>query len=462
MKLPSVAIIGRPNVGKSSLLNFLARRLISIVDPTAGVTRDRIGAIVEHNGRFFELIDTGGYGIDDPDNLTEQVREQIRQAIEEASLILFVVDARNGLVSLDKTVATLLRGFSKPIMLVANKVDSAAMAVNSADFFSLGFGEPVVISCRENRGRDDLLNRITANLADEMADSVQEPELKIAVVGKRNAGKSTLINAWAGQPRVIVSEVAGTTRDSVDVHIDFDGRRLVVIDTAGVRKRSKMTGNDLEFYSYHRAQRSIRRADLVILMLDAALETGDVDQKLAAYIQEQFKPTIMAINKWDLVGERATSAQFAEYVGKMFPQLEFAPVACISAKDNQHVRETLRLAFSLHRQASTRLSTGQLNQAVQDIVQQRGPSSRTSRPVKVYYATQIAVNPPTIVLSVNQPDLVTEEYRRYFVRQLRQRTSLSEVPIRLLVRSHHRTARKPAPDRAAPARGKKIRRSTGR
>ncbi len=444
MNPPSVAIIGRPNVGKSSLLNFLARRRISIVDPTAGVTRDRIGAIVEHRGRYFELIDTGGYGIDDPDNLTEQVRAQIRQAIEEASLILFVVDARSGLVSLDTVVASLLRGFSKPVFLICNKVDSAAMTVNSADFFSLGFGEPVTVSCKENRGRDQLLEKIMENLGGNSAADVAEPELKIAVVGKRNAGKSTLINAWAGQKRVIVSEVAGTTRDSVDVHIDADGRRLVVIDTAGVRKRSKMTASDLEFYSFHRAQRSIRRADLVILLLDATLESGDVDQKLAAYIQEQFKPTILAVNKWDLVGQRATPAEFAQYVGKIFPQLEFAPMACISAKDNEHVQDMLRLAFSLHQQASTRLSTGQLNQAVQDIIRQRGPSSRSAKPVKVYYATQIGVNPPSIVLSVNQPDLVTEEYRRFFIRQLRQRTSLSEVPIRLLVRSHHRSAEKAA------------------
>lgn len=452
MNLPSVAIIGRPNVGKSSLLNFLARRRISIVDPTAGVTRDRIGAIVEHDGRFFEIIDTGGYGIDDPDNLTEHVQTQIRQAIEEASLVLFVVDARNGLVPLDKTVAALLRGFSKPILLVANKVDSAAMAVNSADFFSLGFGPPLVTSCKENRGRDELLTRIMEHLGQNAAASVAEPELKIAVVGKRNAGKSTLINAWAGQPRVIVSEVAGTTRDSVDVRIEFDGRSIVVIDTAGVRKRAKMTSNDLEFYSYHRAQRSIRRADLVILLMDAALESGDVDQKLAAYVQKQYKPTILAVNKWDLVGERATPADFGKYIGDIFPQLDFAPVACISAKDNQHVRETLRLAFSLHRQASTRLGTGQLNQAVQDIIAQRGPSSRTSQPVKVYYATQISVNPPTIVLSVNQPDLVTEEYRRFFVRQLRQRTSLAEVPIRLLVRSHHKKDQKASTNDAAPVR----------
>jgi len=434
---PNVAIVGRPNVGKSSLLNFLAGRRISIVDPTAGVTRDRISTPIEHDGVWFELTDTGGYGIKDPDNLTGEIEDQIRQAIESANLLLFVVDARSGLVALDTEVARLLRQSSKPVLLIINKIDSASMKTLEADFFPLGFGEGINVSCTQNRGKQELLDAIAANLgALAQIEAATEPELKLAVVGRRNAGKSTLINALAGSRRVIVSETPGTTRDSVDVHVEFDGKTIVVIDTAGVRKKSRMRAADIEFYSFHRAQRSIRRANVVLLMFDAVTESGDVDKKLASYITAEFKPVLIVINKWDLVGSSAEPSQYSRYIEKIFPNLDYVPMTFMSAKNDQNVAETVRLAFGLHQQASTRLSTGQLNQAVEEILRQRGPSNAEGKMVKVYYATQIDINPPTIVLFVNHPRLITEEYRRFFIRQLRQRTILKEIPIRLLVRGH--------------------------
>lgn len=436
MSIASVAIVGRPNVGKSSLFNFLSRRRISIVDPTAGVTRDRIMANIEHQGRVFELVDTGGMGMEDVDALTEEVQEQIRLAIENAALVLFVVDAKSGVTPPDQTVARFIRRFARPVVLVINKVDGAGQAQAESDFFGLGFPDIVPVSCLHHRGRTELLKIIDSHITLSPATEAHDPTLKLAVVGKRNAGKSTLINTLAGAPRVIVSDVPGTTRDSVDVQVSFEDKTLLMIDTAGVRRRSQMMAHDLEFYSHHRAQRSIRRADVVLMLLDASLETGDVDQKLAAYIAENFKPAIFVINKWDLVEGKANPADFGHYLGQIFPQLGFVPLACISAKDNDNVLETLHLAMNLHQQAGIRLPTAQLNAVVEDILKLRGPGSSNGRRIKVYYATQIATHPPTIVLFVNHPEAVTQEYERFFIRELRERTVLREVPIRLMLRGH--------------------------
>jgi GTP-binding protein len=439
MPLPVVAIVGRPNVGKSSLLNYLAGRRISIVDPTEGVTRDRVSTPVEFDEQVFELTDTGGYGVIDKDNLTADIERQIALAVEEAQLILFVVDTKAGKVPLDQVVADYLRGKNKPVLLVANKADGEKLALQTADFYSLGFGDPVAISCTTRQGKDKLLGEIVDRLDFDGGELPDSPEMKIAAVGKRNAGKSTLINTLAGQKRVIVSEVPGTTRDSVDVRFERDGHAFLVIDTAGVRKKAKITRDDLEFYAFHRAQRSIRRADVVFMLIDATVEMGDVDQKLAAYIAEEFKPCVIVINKWDLVEGKTTAEQYEEYIGKIFPLLDYAPIAFISAKENQNIDELIRLAQVMHEQASTRLPTSELNKAVEEILALRGPSSPTAQKVKVYYATQIDVKPPTLVLFVNNPDLITEEYRRFFVRQLRERLPFSEVPIRLHVRGHHRS-----------------------
>ena len=440
--LPIVAIVGRPNVGKSSLLNYLAGRRISIVDPTEGVTRDRVSTPVEYGAKVFELTDTGGYGVIDTfggDDLTADIERQVRLAVDEAQIILFVVDTKAGMVPLDQTVAKFLRDKNKPVILVANKADGEKLALQTADFYSLGYGDPIAVSCTARQGKEELLQAITKKLKYKKSQKPADPEMKIAVVGKRNAGKSTLINALAGQPRVIVSEIPGTTRDSVDVRFEREGHPFLIIDTAGIRKKAKITRNDLEFYAFHRAQRSIRRADVVCMMIDATVDMGDVDQKLASYIAAEFKPCIIVINKWDLVEGKSDSEKYEDYIGKIFPVLDYAPIAFISAKAEDNLDELIRLAQVMYEQATTRLSTSQLNGAVEEILAQRGPSSPTAQRVKVYYATQIDVNPPTLVLFVNNPELITEEYRRFFVRQLRQRLPFSEVPIRLHVRGHHRS-----------------------
>ncbi len=442
MSLPIVAIVGRPNVGKSSLLNYLAGRLISIVDPTAGVTRDRIATPVAVGDKTFELTDTGGYGIIDKDNLTADIERQIQIAVDEAQLILFVVDVKEGYTPLDRTVAEYLRKQNKPVLVVANKTDSggeAKLAVQASELYSMGYGEPIMVSCTTKKGKAKLIENIMKRLDFESAERQETPELKIAVVGKRNAGKSTLINTLARQPRCIVSEIPGTTRDSVDVRFEREGHTFLVIDTAGIRKKAKITRDDLEFYAYHRAQRSIRRADVVFLMIDATASMGDVDQKIAAYVAEENKPCVIVINKWDLAKNKTEAEKYEDYVGKILPLLDYAPIAFISARENENIDQLVQLAQVMYTQSSTRLSTAELNKAVEEILAQRGPSSPTLQKVKVYYATQTDVNPPTIVLFVNNPDLITQEYRRYFVRQLRERLAFSEVPIRLFVRGHHRS-----------------------
>jgi GTP-binding protein len=331
-----------------------------------------------------------------------------------------------------------LRGKNKPVLMVANKADGEKIAMSTAEFYSLGYGEPIPISCTTRQGKDRLLLEIVKRL--KFSKKAEAPtEMKIAVVGKRNAGKSTLINTLAGGPRVIVSEVPGTTRDSVDVRFERDGHAFMVIDTAGVRKKAKITRDDLEFYAFHRAQRSIRRADVVFMLIDATVDMGDVDQKLASYIAEEFRPCVIVINKWDLVADRVNPEKYEEYIGKIFPLLDYAPIAFISAKKEQNIDELIRLAQVMFEQASTRLSTSQLNGAVEEILTLRGPSSPTAQKVKVYYATQTDVNPPTLVLFVNNPELITVEYQRFFVRQLRERLPFSEVPIKLHVRGHHRS-----------------------
>ncbi len=467
--IPIVAIVGRPNVGKSSLLNFLSGRLISIVDPTAGVTRDRISTPITVGNKIFELTDTGGYGIVDKDNLTADIELQIALAIDEAQLILFVVDAKAGIIGLDRTVAQYLRGKDKKVLLVANKADGAKIEMSTAEFYSLGFGEPLSISCVTRQGKTKLLDKIVSSLNFKDAEPQSTPEMKIAIVGKRNAGKSTLVNTLAGQPRVIVSEVPGTTRDSVDVRFEREGKSFLVIDTAGVRKKAKITRDDLEFYAFHRAQRSIRRADVVFLLIDATCDMGDVDQKIAAYVAQEQRPCVVVVNKWDLVENQTDPEKYEAYIGSVLPALDYAPIAFISAKLENNIENLIRLAQIMHEQSGTRLGTSQLNQALVDILALRGPSSPTAKKVKVYYATQIDVKPPTIVLFVNDPDLVTEEYRRFFVRQLRERLPFSEVPIKLAVRGHHRsfdrtrnaytdqapkTPQDSAPRKSAPRKGR--------
>jgi GTPase len=449
MSLPKVVIVGRPNVGKSSLFNCLLRRRIAIVEDIPGVTRDRITApwalTEEENSLFVELTDTGGMGIEDIDNLTDHVEGQIGFAIDTADLVLFMVDAREGATALDRHVADKLRKQNKPVILIANKMDHVNTATEVGELTSLGFGEPLHMSIKHSVGLVTLRDLIIDAVGHLGGDAPDDGLMKLAIVGKRNAGKSTFINQLAGQDRVIVSETPGTTRDSVDVHIEHDGKEFMVIDTAGVRKSRKVDG-DIEFYSQHRALRSVRRADVVALFIDSSLKVSQIDKELAAAIVEAEKPVIIVVNKWDLAKETTDGEDYLDYFDKMIPHLSFAPISFTEAVNGSNIWETVELAEALYVQSRTRIGTGELNQTIADIVEQRGPSHKTgTRPPKIRYVSQVGVCPPTIVLFVNDIRSFDQSYQRYLINQLRDRTPFGEVPLRLILRQgRHRNPYDPS------------------
>jgi GTP-binding protein len=478
-----VAIVGRPNVGKSSLLNALTGRRISIVQDMPGVTRDRIEMPLFVGGKYVNLVDTGGYGFVDPDQLTDHIKHQIEIAMNQAQLVLFIVDADEGLTGADQEVANLLRKKGIKTVLIANKADSPNVDQNLADFARLGLGTPIGTSALHNRNIDQVLAAIAGNVDLSAAPAtVPEPELLVAIVGKRNAGKSTLVNAvaelYGGQgDRVIVSEIPGTTRDSIDVRFEKDGHALTVIDTAGVRKKRHMVTNDIEFYSFHRAERSIRRADVVLMLIDGTMPVSEPDKKLAKYIADQFKPVVIVVNKWDVVladarqqaqekgatmGSDKLMEEFGEYLDRELPHLNFAPVSFITAKDGKNVQMVLDLAQNLYKQATYHCGTGELNRVMKTIMEERRPTSDSGRRARIFYVTQPEVAPPTIVVFVNNPDILQESYQRFMVNRMRELLPYAEVPIRLLIRG--RESRKsvgieeiPAEDASAPRRpqGKK-------
>lgn len=435
MSLPIVAIVGRPNVGKSALFNWLAGRRISIVDPTAGVTRDRVSTVVEAGDRFFELVDTGGMGIQDMDDLTEDVERQIQHALDAAAVVLFVVDVRDGGVPLDEEVARRLRAINKPVVFVANKADTDKLSDQAGDFGRLGYGNPLPVSAEQKLGKDELFQRVLEKLPPDAGDlPPADPALKLAIVGRRNVGKSTFINSLAGIDRVIVSEVPGTTRDSIDVRFERDGKEFVAIDTAGVRKRTTLQ-NDIEFYSLHRAERSIRRADVVLHFFDARHRIGRVDKQLAGYILENHTPAVFVVNKWDLLKDRLPTEKMADYVRKVFPMLDHVPIAFITAKKGKNVLRLLQLAIQLHKQAGLRVGTGDLNRVIRQAFEANTPPVRGGRVAKVFYATQIGIRPPTIVLFTNGPELFEDTYVRYLTKCLRDAFPFSEVAIKLVLRA---------------------------
>jgi GTP-binding protein len=452
VSMPQVAIVGRPNVGKSSLLNCLAGRRIAIVDPTAGVTRDRIAVPISADGRFFELVDTGGMGIQDADELTADVERQIAQALDQAAAILFVVDVRTGLTPLDEMVAERLRGLGKPVLCVANKCDTDALETLAADFYRLGHGQVVPVSAQQGRGKQVLLDWIARHLpAEADGEAPAEAVLKLAIVGRRNTGKSTFINSLAQAERMIVSEVPGTTRDSVDVRFERDGKTFIAIDTAGVR-RKKSIANEVEFYSLARAERSIRRADVVLHFHDPQVSISKVDKQLAGYVLDHYKPAIFVVNKWDLAKAKIATGEFADYLHQVFPNLDFVPIAFITAKSGKNVQAVLNLAQNLHKQASARVSTGDLNRVLREALAAQPPPLRQNRRPKIYYATQVAINPPTIVLFTNGPELFENSYQRYLLNTFRQRLPFREVPIKLYLRQRQgrdteETEEAPAPKR---------------
>ncbi len=430
MAIPQVAIVGRPNVGKSSLFNWLAGRRIAIVDDMAGVTRDRLCQLIEHESGFFELMDTGGIGIQDVDNLTDQVEQQIAAAIDSADVILFVVDARSGITPLDELVAQRLRAVGKPVLCVANKTDDVKLEPQADEFYRLGSGKLVKVSVHQGRNQDILLRWLYNVLPPSTETETTEPEMKVAIVGRRNVGKSTFINTLINAERMIVSEVPGTTRDSVDVRFELDGKPFLAIDTPGLRKTKSMR-TDLEFYSYQRAQRSVRRADVVLMMFDCSQRISKVDKQLCHYITEQYKPCILVVNKWDLMVEHMPTERWVDYLRDTFRTMHYAPIAFITGQAGKNMKALLNHAQMLFKQARSRVGTGELNRVVRRALEHHAPPLYKHRRPKIYYATQVGSQPPTIILMCNMPRGFSPDYRRYLLGVLRDHLSFGEVPIKL-------------------------------
>ncbi|MBI3861061.1 MAG: ribosome biogenesis GTPase Der [Planctomycetia bacterium] len=453
MPVPKVVIVGRPNVGKSSILNWLARKRISVVEPTAGVTRDRVTYLMHEGDRYFELVDTGGIGVVDSDDLSDDIQRQIDTGIDEAALIVFVVDVSTGRVPLDLEVASRLRKIQKPVLLVVNKCDSPRQEQEIADFYSLADAQLVCTSVLGERNRDKLLKGILKALPPpedfelaEGEEAAAEPELKLAIVGRRNVGKSTFINALAQTERMIVSEIAGTTRDSVDVRFELDGKSFVAIDTPGVRKK-KSLANDIEFYGLTRSLRSIRRADVVLMFFDAKETISMVDKQLVGEIAEQCKPCVFVVNKWDLGQEAGmTVEKWSNYLLESLGSMKFVPVAFITAKDEVNVKKLINLAQTIAKQAQIRMPTARLNDVLQAVIERNRPPMHGSRLAKIYFATQIDVAPPTIVIKCNDPKLIDKGWQRYLMSALHEALPFPEVPIKVYYRSRTRTEDGPEDD----------------
>ncbi len=436
--MPRIAIVGRPNVGKSTLLNRMCGSRVAIVEPTAGVTRDRISVPVrlpsDEGPRWVEVIDTGGVGIVDRDDLGPHVESQVSTALVAADLVLFVVDVRDGITPLDKEVAGMLRGHDVPVLLVVNKEEGLALEWDVDAFYKLGIGEQLFgISAQNGLGLGPLYECILEHLPGALPERPAERDsMKLAVVGRRNAGKSTLINHWAREDRMIVSEVPGTTRDAVDVLFERGGENFIAIDSAGLRKPSKVA-DAIEFFSEARSRKTVRRADVVVLMFDVTEKVSSIEKRLARYVVDHHKPVILAANKWDLVEEGLTPEDFREYLDKQLPGLFFAPILFLSAKMGERADALLRLSKELVEQAAQRVPTGQLNQVLKKALEARNPSSK-GYGVRLRYATQAETTPPTFVLFVNDKKLIGKDYLRYLVNRIREELPFAEVPVRIVLR----------------------------
>ena len=440
MCVTQVVIVGRPNVGKSSIFNWLARRRLAIVDDVAGVTRDRVTCFVEHEGHSFELVDTGGIGGTDEDNLTKEIDEQIELAIESADVLLFVVDTRTGVLPLDQSVAKRLRYTVKPIICVANKTDIPSLDSQASEFYRLGRGKLILVSTKMNRNRDELFEMIAERIPSQTSGepkSIEEPMMNVAIVGRRNVGKSTFVNTLTNAERMIVSEVPGTTRDSVDVRFELDGKAFVAIDTPGLRRRNSIK-SDVDFYSTHRAHRSIRRADVVLMFFDASERISKVDKQLCSYIADHFKPCIFTINKWDLMVKHMPTGKWVNYVRDSFQTMWHVPIAFITGQTGKNMKALVNHAQMLHRMSRQRVATPELNRLVHSALDHNPPPLHRNRRPKIYYAAQVGIQPPTIVLKCNYPSAFSPQYRRYLLGVFRDQLNFGEVPIKLYLNARSR------------------------
>ena len=430
--LPVIAIVGRPNVGKSTFFNKVAGRKISITENRPGVTRDRITADCEWRGRPFTLIDTGGIELKSEDTMWKQIAIQAQAAVEMADVILFFTDGKEGLTSSDYDVADYLRRSKKPVVLVVNKVDDYSPD-KLFEFYSLGLGEPIAVSSEHSRGVGDALDAAVASFP--QGEEVEDDSLKIAVVGKPNAGKSSLVNRLLGQERTIVTPIAGTTRDAVDTRFERDGKKYTIIDTAGIR-RKRSVEDDVEYYSVLRAFDAVRRADVCLLVVDAQEGITEQDLKIIGYVHEQGKPSVIVMNKWDAIEKDTHTVQtFEAELKEELKFMDYFRSAYVSAKTGQRTEKLLTLAQEVYDHAGFRVPTGALNDLLADAMRVSEPPSYLGRRLKLYYASQVAVRPPLFVLMVNDEKLLHFSYARYLENTIRSAYDFSGTPIRIQLRN---------------------------
>ena len=434
MSKPIVAIVGRPNVGKSTFFNKVVGRRISIVEDTPGVTRDRIIAEAEWTGHHFFVIDTGGIEPDSKEIIPAQMRMQAELAMDMADVILFLVDGRDGLTTADEEVGAMLRRKGKDVILVANKIDTAKMPDHYYDFYELGLGEPFAISSTNQLGLGDLLDEIVSRFPEKSMAEDDEDDIKIAIIGKPNVGKSSIVNAFVGEERVIVSDIAGTTRDSIDTPFEKDGIKYTLIDTAGIRRRSKVT-DDVEKFSVVRAVAAIERCDVALLVIDATEGVTEQDKKIAGIAHEAGKGIIVVVNKWDLVAkETNTMRDFERRVKGEMVFMSYAPVLFTSALKGQRLPQVLETARSVAEMRAMRVSTGQLNNLIQDAMMMNNPPSDKGRRLKIYYVTQVGVKPPLFSFQVNDRELMHFSYARYLENKIRDAYSFAGTSIKFVFR----------------------------
>jgi len=433
MAKPLVAIVGRPNVGKSTFFNKVIGRRIAIVEDTPGVTRDRIYAETEWNGIEFAIIDTGGIEPDSEDIILSQMRQQAEIAMDTADVILFLVDGKDGLTSADREVANMLRRRGREVILVVNKIDSHKLPDDFYDFYELGLGEPIPISAANMLNFGDLLDEIVNAFPKEQYEE-EEDVIKIAVIGKPNVGKSSLINELVGENRVIVSPIAGTTRDSIDTPFEKDGDRYMLIDTAGIRRKSKVT-EDIERYSVIRAVAAIERSDVALLMIDAAEGITEQDKKIAGVAHEAGKGIIVVVNKWDLIAkETNTMRDFKRKIEAEFPFMTYAPSVFISVKDHQRIDNVINMAKYVAETRAMRVPTGQLNALLQDAMMMKQPPSDKGRRLRIYYVTQVGIKPPLFSFKINSRPLMHFSYARYLENKIREGFGFEGTSIKFVFR----------------------------
>ena len=431
---PLVAIVGRPNVGKSTLFNKIVGKRIAIVEDTPGVTRDRIYADAEWLNYRFTLIDTGGIEPESEDIIAKQMRRQAELAIETANVIIFIVDGRAGITAADEEVADMLRRCKKPIVLVVNKVDHPKFEESIYDFYSLGIGTPISISAEQGLGIGDMLDEVVAGFS-AMDEDEEEHSIGIAVVGRPNVGKSSLVNALLGEERTIVSNVPGTTRDAIDSPFTYGGKDYTLIDTAGIRRKRSIEDETVERYSVIRSLAAIRRCDIALIVVDAERGLSEQDVRIAGYVHEEGKASVLVVNKWDTIEKDTyTVEKFKKEMLADLAFMSYVPMLFISAKTGQRVQKVMEMASFAYEQNSIRITTGKLNDIVNEAITMNDPPVNNGRRLRVYYSTQVSTCPPTFVIFVNEPDLMHFSYRRYLENYIRKSFSITATPIRLIIR----------------------------